>query len=117
MTEVAEAAATPPADNMVEITLAEPIQRGETTIEKLHLRKPRAGELRGLSLQDVINTDIAALLRLVPRISNPPLTQPEADELAPADLSEIGGAIRGFFMTAAERKLLEAMIEEQRPKT
>lgn len=110
-------AAEAPGDNMVEVTLSSPIQRSETLIEKLHLRKPKAGQLRGLSLQDVLTSEITALLKLIPRISNPPLTDPEADELAPADLAEIGGAIRGFFMTAAERKMLEAMVAEQRPKS
>lgn len=105
------------ASKQVTVTLSEPIQRGETSIETLQLRKPKAGELRGLSLQDVITSDISALLTLIPRISNPPLTRPEADELDPADLTEIGGAIRGFFMTAAERKMMEAMVAEHQPRT
>ena len=100
-----------------EVTLATAIQRGETSIDKLMLRKPKAGELRGLSLQDVITSDITALLTLVPRISNPPLTADEADGLDPADLAEIGGIVRGFFMTAAERQVIEAMIAEQRPRS
>lgn len=99
------------------VTLAAPIVRGETTIEQLVLRKPKAGELRGLSLQDVITSDVAALLTLIPRISLPPLTADEANELDPADLAEIGGMVRGFFMTAAERKIVEAMIAEQRPNS
>lgn len=99
------------------VTLAEPIRRGETTIEQLQLRKPKASELRGLSLQDVITSDITTLLTLIPRISLPPLTADEANELDPADLAELGGMVRGFFMTAAERKMVEAMIAEQRPSS
>lgn len=99
------------------ITLSEPVKRGATAIAELTLRKPRAGELRGLTLQDVISTDITALLKLIPRISDPPLTQDEADSLEPEDLSEIGGAIRGFFMTTAERQVIEQMIAEHRPTT
>lgn len=99
------------------ITLAEPVVRGDTRIETLRLRKPRAGELRGLSLQDVIQTDFTALLTLVPRISEPPLTGEEADRLDPADIAEIGGTIRGFFMTRAEKQLMEAMIAAHQPRT
>lgn len=103
---------------LVEVTLSEPIQRGDTLIEKLTVRKPKSGELRGgLSLQDLITCDIGAILTLIPRITNPPLTRPEADSLDPADLTEIGGVIRGFFMTAAERKMLEAMVAEQQPRS
>lgn len=112
-----EAAAAPARDTGVSITLSKPIQRGDQRIEELHLRKPKAGELRGLSLQDVITSDIGALLTLIPRISNPPLTGPEAADLDPADLTEMGGAIRGFFMTGAERKMLEAMVAEQQPSS
>jgi hypothetical protein len=39
--------------------------------------------LRGLALQDLMRTDIVALLTLIPRISNPPLTAPEVDNLGP----------------------------------
>ena len=99
------------------VTLAQPIRRGETTIEEIDLRKPKAGELRGLSLQDVIGSDITALLQLLPRISQPPLTSDECDDLDPSDLSEIGGTIRGFFMTQAERKMMNALIAEHQPKT
>lgn len=99
------------------VTLVEPIQRGEQVIDKITLRKPRAGELRGLNLQQLISVDIVAILELLPRISDPVLLKDDCDQLDSADLTEIGGTIRGFFMTAAERQMLEAMLAEQRPKT
>lgn len=99
------------------ITLSEPIVRGEQQIAKITLRKPRAGELRGLNLQQLIACDVAAILQLLPRISEPVLVPTECDALEAADLTEIGGTIRGFFMTTAERQVLEAMIAEQQPKT
>jgi hypothetical protein len=111
--------AAAPAENGTKfetITLADPIRRGEQVIEKIALRKPRGGELRGLTLQELINTDIGAILKVVPRISDPVLTPHECDNLDPADLAEIGGTIRGFFMTAAEREVMQAMIAEQRRK-
>jgi hypothetical protein len=96
--------------------LAEPIKRGDASIDTLTIRKPNAGQLRGLSLQSLLSLDITSILTVVPRISMPPLTQPEADGIDPADLAEIGGAIRDFFMTRGERKLLEMMIEQHAPK-
>lgn len=91
------------------IELVEPIVRGETRITSLILRKPKSGELRGLTLQDLLTTDVTTIIRLVPRISDPILTDAEARELDPADLAEIGGVIRGFFLTRAERALIEKM--------
>lgn len=91
------------------IELVEPIVRGETQITSLVLRKPRSGELRGLTLQDLLTTDVTTIMTLVPRISDPILTDAEARDLDPADLAEIGGVIRGFFLTRAERALIERM--------
>ncbi len=124
-TETAEAQTTEPVTEthnaqdkgrFETVTLSDPIKRGELKIERVTLRKPRAGELRGITLQDLINTDIVAILKVIPRISDPVLTPHECNDLDPADLAEMGGTIRGFFMTAAEREVMQAMIAEQRRK-
>lgn len=99
------------------ITLATPITRGETLIEKVTLRKPKAGELRGLNLQDLLTSDVVAIIKVIPRISDPILNQPDIDNLDPADFAEMGGTIRSFFMTASEKKAVEMLMEEQQPKT
>ena len=114
---MSDAPAAEPKNRFETVTLSEPIVRGETTIEKLTIRKPRSGELRGLTLQDVLSTEVSAILKLIPRISEPPLTVEEADNLASEDLAEIGGTLRGFFMTQAERQAIEMMMAEHRPRT
>lgn len=124
MTDAAEnptadpAAATPPAPSAIPgarkfetITLEEPIQRGDTTIATLTLRKPSAGELRKLSLKDLINSEIDAILELLPRISDPTLTDHEANQLGPGDLAQVGGVVRGFFLTPAERAAYQKMMD------
>lgn len=117
MTDAPNPAPPSGANRFATMTLADPIQRGEISIERLTIRKPKAGELRGLTLQDLLSTDITALLKLIPRVSDPPLTGDEADALDPADLSEIAGAIRDFFMTRGERAMLEAVIAAHQPKS
>ena len=104
-----DATATKTARFSDPIPLVEPIARGETTIETLLLRKPKSGELRGLSLSDLLTSDVGTIITLVPRISDPILTEIEARELDPADLAQIGGVIRGFFLTPAERVMIERM--------
>lgn len=101
----------------VTVELAEPIRRGTTEIATITLRKPRSGELRGLSMQDLLTSDVTAILKLIPRISSPPLIQDEADALDPEDLAEVAGAIRGFFMTKAERVAIDRLIAEHQPTT
>lgn len=85
------------------ITLDTPIARGETTIEQITLRKPTAGELRGVALSDVLQLQVDALVKLTPRLSSPALTEPEMRNLDPADLVQIGGVIAGFLLTKRAR--------------
>lgn len=117
MSDAQVAAASEPKNRFETVTLSTPIVRGETRIEKLTLRKPRGGELRGLTLQDILQTDVGAIITLIPRISDPILIKDEAENLEADDLAEIGGVIRGFFMTATERKAIEQYVADLLPKT
>lgn len=84
------------------ITLETPITRGEQTIDKVAVRKPGAGELRGLKLVEVLNMDVASLQLLLPRITAPILTSADVAALDPADLLQFGMEVSGFFMTRAQ---------------
>jgi len=92
------------------ITLADPIIRGEEKISKIQLRKPKSGELRGLSLQDLMRSDATALITLIPRVAVPSLSPVEAAGLEPEDLAACAGAVIGFFMTSAEKAQMQAML-------
>nr|WP_329760957.1 phage tail assembly protein [Stenotrophomonas geniculata] len=90
------------------IVLETPIQRGEQVIRSVRLRKPNAGELRGLKLHELAQMDVTALVTLLPRISQPLLTQHDASRLEPADLVEIARVIGGFFEPKASKESLPA---------
>jgi len=79
------------------VTLDEPIQRGEQRIEALMLRKPSAGELRGISLVELGQLEVSALHKVLPRITTPTLTEADVSRLALADLLALGAEIAGFF--------------------
>lgn len=81
------------------IQLDEPIKRGEQEITEITLRKPKSGELRGVSLADVLQLQTDALMTLIPRLSTPSLTAPEVRGMDPADLVQCGGEIAGFLLT------------------
>ncbi len=117
MSDPQVAAASENKNRFETVTLNTPIIRGETTIEKLTLRKPKGGELRNLTLQDILQTDIGTIITLVTRISDPILIKDEAENLEADDLAEIGGVIRGFFMTATERKAIESYVAGLMPTT
>lgn len=89
----------------VTITLDSPIQRGDTTISEITLTKPLAGALRGCSLASVLQMEVDALTKVIPRISNPALTEAEVQRLDPADLMQIGTEVAGFLVP---KRLMQA---------
>lgn len=93
-----------------DVPLEEPIIRGDERISSLRLRKPKAGELRGLSLQDILRADVGAMIALLPRISEPSITDQEAADLDTASLAECAGAITGFFLTSDQRAMMMQMM-------
>lgn len=112
------AAATEPKNRFKSVTLENPILRGETKITVVNVRKPKAGQLRGgITVQDILTTDVGAMLKLIPRLTDPPLHEDEVEDLESEDFAEIAGTIRGFFMTKAERDAIEALMAEHRPRT
>lgn len=80
------------------ITLDTPIKRGDQTIDSIELRKPNAGELRGLNLTDLLQMDVAALQKVLPRISSPSLTEADVAGMDPADLMQCGSKVAGFLL-------------------
>lgn len=80
------------------ITLDTPIKRGDQTITSVSLRKPAAGELRGLNLTDLLQMDVAALQRVLPRISSPTLTEADVSGMDLSDLLQCGSMVAGFLL-------------------
>jgi hypothetical protein len=87
----------PTADDNT-VTLDTPITRGKTMIDTLTLRKPQAGELRGVQLVELLNMDVATLIKILPRLTSPGITAPEAAGMDPADLLACGSKISGFLL-------------------
>ncbi|UXY16720.1 phage tail assembly protein [Chitiniphilus purpureus] len=83
------------------ITLDTALVRGEQTIATLTLRKPNAGELRGISLVELTRLEAGALITLLPRITEPTLLPEEARRLDPADLLQCGTEVTNFLLPKA----------------
>lgn len=88
------------------ITLNQPIKRGETEISSVTLRKPGAGELRRLSLNDVLNSDVDTHIKLLPRISGPALTEAELAAMPIDDFAELASAVVGFSLGSVRKAAL-----------
>ncbi|SDK78283.1 Phage tail assembly chaperone protein, E, or 41 or 14 [Modicisalibacter muralis] len=86
------------------VELDSPIQRGKTPITEIHVRKPKSGALRGVALTDVLQMDVAALTKVLPRITEPALTEAEIRDMDPADLVQLGGVVAGFLLPRKARE-------------
>lgn len=80
------------------VILDTPIRRGTTSIDSITLRKPNSGELRGISLAELLNMDVNSLVKVVPRICSPTLTAIEVTSMDPADLFALGTKVSGFLL-------------------
>ncbi|AOJ83744.1 phage tail protein [Burkholderia sp. MSMB617WGS] len=89
-------------------TLDTPIEREGQTITQVTLRKPAAGALRGTSLAALVNLDVDALRKVLPRISTPTLTEFDVASMDPADLVALGGIFAGFLMPKALKASMES---------
>lgn len=83
------------------VTLDAPIQRGEQTIGSISLRRPTVRELRGLSMNALLQTDVNEHAKLLPRISTPTLLAHEIDAMDPADFTALAGEVVGFLLPKA----------------
>lgn len=80
------------------VNLDEAIQRGGQTIDTVKLRRPKSGELRGLSMVDLVKLEVDALQKLLPRISDPMLTPQDLAELSPGDMFQLATEVAGFLL-------------------
>lgn len=102
MENINEAAVTE-TENPNVVTLDTPLMRGEQKIEQVTLTKPNAGTLRGVSLAALAQSDVDALIKVLPRMTYPVLTEPEIIRLDASDLLSFAGKVVGFLSPASVR--------------
>lgn len=92
------------------INLDTPIKRGKEELKEVSVRKPNSGELRGVSLTELMQMEVTALHRILPRITQPVLTEQEVSGMDPADLFQLGTAVTSFLLPRA-MKLTVSLTE------
>lgn len=83
------------------VTLDVPIIRGGKEITEIQIRKPKAGELRGVSLASLVQMEVSEISKVLPRITQPSLTDEEIGNLDAADLMQLGSEVAGFLLPKA----------------
>ena len=93
------------------IELATPVGSGKTKITSITLRRPGSGELRGLKLADLVQGDVTAVTRLLPRITQPTLVDQEVAAMDVFDLTRCADEIAVFLQTPPQKPTEEASPE------
>ena len=116
-TDTTNATATPaapaaPAHGAATVTLECPIARVASTITQLHLRKPKAGALRGINLAELLQLRAEAVIVLLPRITEPPLLKHEVENMEPVDLIACATEVVDFLVPQATLQKAQAAQRE-----
>ena len=82
---------------MTKITLTKPITTGNTEITEITLREPKAGELRGIKLLDLLQLEYAAHEQMLQRITTPALSMAQISNLKAIDYTKLSAAVVAFF--------------------
>lgn len=92
------------------VTLSTPVKIDGKEVKEITLRKPATSELRGLSMVDILRMDVNAMIKLLPRITQPPLSEYQvAKEVEPEDFTELVSKTVLFF---AKKEQLEGQMLE-----
>lgn len=84
------------------VTLDTPVMRGETEVRTITLRRPKAGELRGLSIADIARLEVDAMLKLLPRITTPVLNKAELEAMPSEDLTALSNEAGSFLLQRSD---------------
>jgi hypothetical protein len=84
------------------VALGTPLTFGDQTISELTLRRPNAGDLRGIKLTNVQEMEVSTLLALLPRISLTPVAKDTLNGLDPADVVALYACLADFFTALTE---------------
>lgn len=84
------------------IQLEQPITRGEQVIESITIRKPNAGAMRGCSLGGLLRMEVDQLSIILPRITEPTLTQADVSKMDAVDLTQVALELTAFLVPKSQ---------------
>lgn len=84
------------------VVLQTPIKRGKTVINEVSLTGAlkQAGSLRGLKLYSIMTSDVDSLIKLLPRVTSPALTEVEIISMDTWDFAQLSQEVATFLQPA-----------------
>lgn len=91
------------------VVLITPIVRKGAEVKEVIVTETmkHAGSLRGLKLYDVMMSDVDSLIKLLPRVTSPALTEAEVTMLDVRDLSSLAKEVADFLAPPSETNTTE----------
>ncbi|MGX2040667.1 phage tail assembly protein [Methylocaldum sp. MU1018] len=84
------------------VKLSTPIKRGDKEITEITLREPSAGELRGVSLANLLQMEVGTVSKVLERVSEPTLDAAALADLPARDLTSLSLELVNFFVDTTE---------------
>ncbi|MCF6432598.1 phage tail assembly protein [Leisingera sp. MMG026] len=98
-----------PVSKLNAVTLSKPVTIDGEKVVEITLRKPSPGELRGLSMIDVLRMEVDTMFKLLPRITQPPLSSVQlSSEVDLGDFNTMAQQALLFFVTPEQAEGLQA---------
>ncbi|MDF7662409.1 phage tail assembly protein [Erwiniaceae bacterium L1_54_6] len=91
------------------VVLVKPVIRknGDITEVTVTETMQQTGSLRGLKLYDVMTSDVDSLIKLLPRVTSPALTEAEVSLLDVRDFAELAKEVADFLAPSSETDTTE----------
>ncbi len=90
------------SEDIKNVRLKRPVDIDGKPVCEIAVREPTAGELRGLAVSAIMSMEVSAMIRLLPRITMPPLSEAQVAAMRPGDFGQLAGTAAGFFFDVAE---------------
>ena len=97
-------------DAPIAVTLEYPINIGSQEVSEVTINKPNVAALRGISLRALVDLDADTILKVIPRVSEPFISQEHAVQLQMQDMLNIGMAITSFLLPKSARADMEKLF-------
>lgn len=87
------------------VTLTRPITRGDMVIDRVRITEAMShpGSLRGLKLFDVVQSDVDSMIKLLPRVTEPQLTEADVITMHSYDFGMLVSAAVSFLAPPSAR--------------
>lgn len=79
------------------VILAAPLTVAGAEIGAIRVRKPSPGEMRGVRLAMLMAMDVDAISAVLPRVTEPALSEATVSEMDLTDFTSLGAALVGFL--------------------